>query len=393
MSFTNTLYTSALLALLVACTGTQKENAPATETSPNSVRISESSLKLMDVALAPPQKKVIQSFVYLNGKVVTLPNLRASVSTDIEGKIDKIFVREGHLVKKGQTLMTLRSMALIELQNEFLEAKSQRDFLDIEFKRQEELIRNNIGALVEFQVTQARLKAAQSKENALQAKLRLIGINAAELASGSNSIQSTVTIVAPINGYVIKLPVEIGMLATTNMRLTELVNNEELMADVFVYDVDLDDITEGQEVEIDFINHLYPSVKGTVLHISRAFDPESKSVTAHVAFRAPRGVVILPDMSIRCILSKRENGTPQFTVPKSAILQEEDHPFVYLSFPKEKTDEGYLLHKFRISRGNENEREVQIAFANEPSGEFELVVNNVAIVENERKKRSGMVFE
>lgn len=393
MPFRINLYALLSVAALAACTGSKKDTPPQAEDAPNSVRITQNSLQLMDVTLAAPQKKVIQTLVYLNGKVVTLPNFRASVSTDIEGKIERIFVREGWLVKKGQTLMTLRSMALIELQNEYLEAKSQRDFLEIEFRRQEELIQNNIGALVEFQVTQARLKAAQSKENALQAKLALIGIPAAGLASGTNSIQSTVTIVAPINGYVFKLPVEIGMLATTEMTLTELVNNEELMANVFVYDVDLDDISEGQEVEIDFINHLYPSVKGTVLHLSRAFDPESKSVTAHVSFRAPAGFVILPDMSIRCILAKRETGTAQFTVPKSAVLREEDHAFVYINVPQENTTDGYLLRKYRVSLGNENENEIQIVFANPPASEFQLVVNNVAIVENERKKRSGMLLE
>jgi hypothetical protein len=36
---------------------------------------------------------------------------------------------------------------------------------------------------------------------------------------------------------------------------------------------------------------------------------------------------------------------------------------------------------------------VQIAFANEPKGDYKIVSKNVAIVENERKKRNGMAFE
>jgi RND family efflux transporter MFP subunit len=391
-----TTYNFCLLAIgisLAACSSDPAAKSATEAAAPNSVSLSDSSLRLMDVAVAAPEKKIIRSNVYLNGKVVTMPNYRASVSSDIEGKIEKIFVREGSFVKKGQTLLTLRSMALIELQNEYLEAKSQRDFLEIEFKRQEELIKNNIGALAEFQTTNARFKAADSKENALKAKLRLIGINADQLAAGSNSIQSMVTIVAPIDGYVFKLPIEIGMLATTDMTLTEMVNNEQLMADVYVYDVDLDDIAEGQQVEIDFINHSYPSVMGTVQHISRAFDPDSKAVTAHISFRSPPSSLILPDMSVRCVLAKKESNTPKLTVPKSAILQEEDHHFVYVTFPNEKKGQESLFEKFRIALGTENDKEVQIAFANEPANDFLIVVNNVAIVENERKKRSGMVME
>lgn len=393
---TRITYYSCLLALalyIAACSSKPTDPAAADTSAANSVSISDSSLRLMDVAMAAPEKKIIRSNVYLNGKVVTMPNYRASVSSDIEGKVEKIFVREGSFAKKGQTLMTLRSMALIELQNEYLEAKSERDFLEIEFKRQEELIKNNIGALAEFQTTNARFKAAESKENALKAKLRLIGVNADQLAAGSNSIQSVVTIIAPIDGYVFKLPVEIGMLATTDITLTELVNNDQLMADVYVYDVDLDDISEGQQVEIDFINHSYPSVMGTVQHISRAFDPESKSVTAHIAFRSPPSSLVLPDMSVRCVLSKKESNTPKLTVPKSAVLQEEDHHFVYVTFPGGKKSNEFVFEKYRIALGNESDKEVQIEFANEPTNDFLIVVNNVAIVENERKKRSGMVME
>jgi hypothetical protein len=36
---------------------------------------------------------------------------------------------------------------------------------------------------------------------------------------------------------------------------------------------------------------------------------------------------------------------------------------------------------------------VQIAFANEPTGDYRIVTKNVMIVENERKKKSGMTFE
>ncbi len=390
ISFSHVLAATLLLA---ACSSKSTEPAANDTSAANSVSISDSSLRLMDVAMAAPEQKVIRANVYLNGKVVTMPNYRASVSSDISGKVEKIFVREGSFVKKGQTLMTLRSMALIELQNEYLEAKSERDFLEIEFKRQEELIKNNIGALAEFQTTNARFKAAESKENALKAKLRLIGIDADQLAAGSNSIQSVVTIVAPIDGYVFDLPVEIGMLATTDITLTELVNNDQLMAEVYVYDVDLDDISEGQQVEIDFINHSYPSVMGTVQHISRAFDPESKSVTAHIAFRSPPSSLVLPDMSVRCVLAKKESNTPKLTVPKSAILQEEDHHFVYLTFPSGKKNNEFVFEKYRIALGNESDKEVQIDFANQPANEFLIVVNNVAIVENERKKRSGMVME
>ncbi len=384
------------LAFAVSSCSIQKKNKKdeAGIDNSNLVTITDTSLGLMNITLAQPETKVISSNIYLNGKIVALPNFRASVTSDIEGKVERIYVREGDFVKRGQTLITLRSMAFIELQNQYFEAKSEFDFLSIEYKRQEELNRNNIGALVEFQTTESKLNASQSKMSALKAKLKLLGIDAVKLGQLSkNDVSSTVTIIAPIDGYLFLLPVNVGVLATTEMTLAELVNTNELMADVYAYDNDLDDVHEGQTVEIDFINHSFPSVKGTVVHISRAFDPETKSVRVHVRFVAPPGKLVLPDMSVRCVLMKNESNKPQLTVPVGAVLQEEDHHFIFLTFPAEKLGTENIIHKYRVTLGAQNEREVHIQFANEPNPGFLVVTKNAMIVENERKKKSGLVFE
>jgi cobalt-zinc-cadmium efflux system membrane fusion protein len=384
------LFILLFILSLLSC-GEKKTASIATDENTTVVSIADSSLVLMDVQLTAPEIKQVESNIYLAGKVMAIPNFRASVSTDISGKIDNIMVREGPYVKKGMPLMSLRSMEVIELQNQFFEARAQRDFLQLEFKRQEELIKNNIGALVDFQTTESKLRAAESKVNALQAKLMLLGYSKEFI--NNPEVASNVMILAPIDGYVFKLPVQIGMLATTDVTLAEIVNNRELMADVFVYDKDLDNITEGQPVEIDFITHSYPSVIGSVAHISRAIDPQTKAVTVHVKFTAPADKLVLPDMSVRCVIVKKESLTPKLTVPLAAILTEEDHHFVYLSFINENKNKETMMHKYRVSLGNQNEKQVQIEFANEPTGDYRIVTKNVMIVENERKKKSGMTFE
>jgi membrane fusion protein, heavy metal efflux system len=382
-----------LVSLLItsACSSKKENKAASMDENSNTVSISDSSLALMDVQLSKPEIKLVESNIYLAGKVIAIPNNRASVSSDIEGKVERIFVREGTFVKKGMPLMTLRSMEVIELQNQYFEAKSQLDFLSLEYKRQEELIKNKIGALVDFQTTDARYKASLSKVNALQAKLQLLGFSKEFI--NNPEVATNVTIHSPIDGYVFRLPVQIGVLATTHMTLAEIINNSELMADVFVYDKDLDDITEGQDVEIDFVTHSYPSVIGKVAHISRAIDPETKAVTVHVKFMPPADKLILPEMSIRCVVVKKESLVPKLTVPLSAVLEEEDHSFVYLAFLTERKNNENVLHKFRVTKGNQSEELVQITYANEPKGDYQIVSKNVMIVENERKKKSGIAVE
>lgn len=378
-------YIVFILTFLVTVSCSRQKGKPnITQGDHNAIFIDGKSLALMDVQFIKPEVKIIESNVYLAGKVVAAPNNRASVSSDIEGKVEKIFVNEGNFVKKGTPLMTLRSMAVIELQNQYFEAKSQLDFLTLEYKRQEELIKNRIGALVEFQNTDAKYKAAIAKVNALRAKLQSLGFTKDFFSNPE--VATNITIYSPIDGYVFQLPVQLGVLATTDMTLAEIVNNDELMADVFVYDKDLDDIVEGQKMVIDFITHSYPSVEGTVAHISRAIDPQTKAVTVHVKFQAPTGKMVLPEMSVRCVAIKKESLTPKLAVPRSAVLDEEDHSFVYVELA---SDTIKFLHKYRVIKGNQNEQWVQISFANEPKGDYRVVSKNVMIVENERRKRIG----
>ncbi|NOS54790.1 MAG: hypothetical protein HOP37_00875, partial [Cyclobacteriaceae bacterium] len=97
--------------------------------------------------------------------------------------------------------------------------------------------------------------------------------------------------------------------------------------------------------------------------------------------------------SVRCVVVQRASLTPQLTVPNSAVLREEDHAFVYLAFDQEKKGTTNLLHKYRVELGSQNEQQTQIKFSNQPKESLHLVSKNVAIVENERKKRTGAVLE
>jgi len=373
--------------LLTSCVnrGRQKvsiENA-------NSISISDSSLALMNVQLIEPTFQVIKSNINLAGKVTTVPNNRASVISDIEGRVEKIFVFEGTYVKKGTPIMSLRSMALIELQRQYAEAKSQFDFLLLEYTRQKELADNHISALAKFQDIEAKYKASEGRVKALQAKLQLLGFSRSFI--DSCKIATHLTIRSPIDGYVFDLPVQVGVVATPETKLAEIVNTDDLIADVYVYDKDLDNVAEGQNVLIDFITHSYPSVRGTIMHIARAIDVQTKAVTAHVKFRAPRGKLILPEMSVQCVVIKKASLEPKMVVPHSAILEEADRSYVYLRFSDSTASAQQLLYKYQVTKGDQNEKWVQVTFSNEPKGNYKIVSKNVMIVENERKKRSGLI--
>jgi RND family efflux transporter MFP subunit len=388
MKNTFILYIAIIILFLSACSKQEKVGENLSKTL-DFLELSENQLATLNIKFIKPERKQIVQNVYLNGKVKSLPNLSATVSSNIEGKVDKIFVVEGSIVKKGAPLMTLTSMRLIELQNDYLAAKSEADFATIELERQKELIRNRVGALVDLQTAEAKYKASISREKSISAKLELLGINIANLQDPQHAkISNSVTITSPIDGYVIKLPISIGALASEQTILAELVNINELHAEIYVYDKEINLIKEGQSVEIDFVNSSFKSVIGKVQSISRSIDPETKAIEVHVTFNPPQGALVLPGMSVRAIVLSKDDDVEAHAVPLSAVLQEEDSYYVFGT--ESQIGSGKLqIKKYKVNLGDKDENFTEIIFPNGFPPNLSIAQNNVASLEMQRKQLLG----
>jgi cobalt-zinc-cadmium efflux system membrane fusion protein len=388
-----TIFLSAMylfFTIIIACKN--GHSVKSKEVSEDVLEISNQQLYMLDIELVKPEKRMVENKIYLNGKVMALPNSQASVSSDIEGKVEKVFVLEGAYVKKGQPLVTMRSMELIELQNQYLASKSETDFLDIEYQRQKELMNNKIGALSEFQITEAKFNAAKSKEKALRAKLEMVGVNIRQLNDRElTSISSELVIVSPIDGYVHALPVTVGMLATNHTILAEIINTDDLLSVLYAYDKDIEQIEIGQPVDISFINHTFNNVQGTVTSIERVVDNESKSINVHVKFHAPDKSLIFHDMNIRATIQSNHKSELAHSVLLKSLLQEDDSYYVFWTNNKKNKDGKIQLKKCKVIIGEMNEDFAEIKFLNPMPSTFYIAQNNVMAIEAERKKMGGIV--
>ena len=383
-----------VMLILCFCTSKEKSLDQTSNRSDDEIFMTNEQLKNLSISITSPKKTAIASFLSFNGKVKPLPNLQANVTTDIEGKIENIFVKEGQYVKKGAPLISLRSMALIELQNEYLASRSEVDFLKIEFERQTELRKSEIGSLADFQNTESKYKAAIGKEKAIRAKLELLGLETKLLADSREvEIAKTLIIRAPIDGYILILPVSIGMLAANQTTLAQIVNPSHLMAHVYVYDKDIDMIREGQEVEIDFINASFPSAKGKVINIERGIDEATKAITVHVQFKSPPNCLVLPDMNVKATIFSKDDEDLTFTVPNSALLKEEESYFVYEVLDKKDTKGRNILRKMKVNIQDKNDEVAEVIFKNEFIENSKIAENNVMVLEAERMRLNEMQTE
>lgn len=372
------LYHYTILFLLVASCGETKQEAPAQQ-EPAVLSMSAQQLKLMDIQLGTPQEGIIQTTVEAPGKVVILSQYQASVMARISGNVEKVHVLEGQKVQKGQRLVTLSSVEFINLQEQYLTNRANAIQSELEWDRQRSLKADKAISDKEYQLAQSRYEVSMAAYKASESRIKLLGLSPEQLYQQKQQALNY-DVVAPISGYLLKLPISLGQGVNAQTELAHIVNMEQYHADLFVYEKDVQDVYEGQEVELSFADQRLAKARGVVEFISRGMEAANRTVLVHVVFDAPKGM-ILPDMSIRARLkSKPRKG---FTVAEGAVMISEEGAFVYSAT---ETDKGYQFTKVPVSVGSTAKGRVEILYKDTSVKPQQIVETGTLLVEGMTKK-------
>jgi len=154
-------------------TSTKDTTATKEEPTVTEVELTDDQIKAIDLETGSIEQRNLKSTIKVNGKLMLPPQNQAQVSILTGGIVKSIDVTEGSFVKQGQTLATIVNNEVIQLQQDYLENKSQLVYLQAEFKRQKELQEDRINATKTLQQVQNELSMAQAKQKGLQTKLEL----------------------------------------------------------------------------------------------------------------------------------------------------------------------------------------------------------------------------
>lgn len=158
-------------------------------------------------------------------------------------KITKIYVREGQYVKKGDILLELDSEVEAQAYNLALSkvAEYQRrlDLLLDDLRRKQELLKEEI--IPEFNVTQKRLEVRLLEQQIEVAKQE------AELRKKE---LETLTLRAPVDGFVYKLDVRIGELFTPENYERIIIGNPQKQVRLFVESFWIDRVKVGDKFRV-----------------------------------------------------------------------------------------------------------------------------------------------
>lgn len=153
----------------------------------------------------------------------------AFISPEVSGQITAIYVKEGQKVKKGQLLARLNTSVV---EKNIKELKTQLEYAETMFNKQEELWNQNIGSERQYLEAKNQVESLRNKLETLEAQYNMS------------------LIYSPFTGYVEDIAQKVGELAMPGMQLMQVVSLDKLKVSAMISEAHLPVVKEGELVEI-----------------------------------------------------------------------------------------------------------------------------------------------
>lgn len=328
------ILTAAIVWLSSCSSKGSAETAPAEETKveeADMVDLSEDQYKTVNIQFGTVEEKNLSSVIRASGEIEAPPQQLITVSSPYGGVVKNIPLLEGKFVSQGQVVAVLENPEFIQLQQDYLDYKSQLSFLKEELDRQQELAKENVNAKKTLQKASSEYNSMVARVQGLRSKLQLININPDKIGSGSISSRSNVY--ATTSGYVTKVKANIGKYVNANEALAEIADTRELHVELTVFEKDVPKIKAGQKVRFVLNNE----TKERLAEISLIGREISTDRTVRVHCRLVKeDRELLPGLFLKGII---ETGVATTTaLPDKAIVQSAGKSYIFIASEETKEE-------------------------------------------------------
>jgi len=270
----------------------------------------------------------------------------ARISTRIAGFVEKILVKEGDKVQKGQLLMVIDPKDLIARKESLIHqmeaTKAQLWAAERTYKRLLSL--KDVGGVTEQQLdmAKAQVEALKNAVKALEAGIKAI----------DNNLRYA-KITAPFDGVVSMKPVNVGDFVGPGSFLIAI-DKPPYEVVVYLPERFWGKVYEGQTLKLKVKNK---TVEGKVKTVAPQVDPMSRSFMVKVSLPQPCKVVSGQSVYVEVPEVKKE---AVILIPKSAVIKWGDFTGVYV------VDKNGIIHLRFVRLGEEFGDKVEVLAGLEP---------------------------
>lgn len=320
------LIVSILLGSCSSGSDTPKEQA-SDVSSANEAALTDEQIKILNIAFGKIETRTVSQTIKVNGMLDVPPQNMVTISAPLGGFVKYTELLQGMRVRKGQVLAMMEDPAYIQLQQDYIESKSQLEFLELEYTRQQQLAAENVNAAKTLQQAKSNYVSTKAKVEGLRSKLQLIHLSPEHIEQGE--IKNTIAIVSPISGYVTQVHVNIGMYVQPADVMFKIVDTEHLHAEAQVFEKDLAQLKVGQHVLLTLAHESRPRTANVYLIGKEISSERTVRVHCHLDKEDPD---LIPGMYFTALIETSERSV--LAVPENAIVSFEGAEYVFLQKDK-----------------------------------------------------------
>ena len=309
--------------LIGSCSKEETAKEEIGTVSGNQVSLTDLQIKNAGIETQILNNLDIANKIILTGQIDVPPQGMASVSAPSGGYVRVSRFMPGNFVKKGQTLAMLENPELVQLQQDYLLAKSNLKYANQDYSRQKDLNENKASS---DKVTQKAYNEAQNQNIMMKStaqKLSSVGINPNTL--NANNIRRSFAVSSPISGYISSVNVNIGQYVSPMEKMFEIVNTSDIHLALKVFEKDLSKISVGQKVFAYTNQNPKKKYEARIFLLGKDFSAD-RSVLVHCHF-VDQDATLIPGTFMNAeIEADSEIG---FVIPDDAIVTWEEKQYIF----------------------------------------------------------------
>jgi len=289
----------ALSFLIVSCGGDHKSS---TVESMDPVAVKVSNIKTDNN----------NPFVTASGKIEATNS--ANLSTRMMGYVNKVYVKVGDRVKKGQLLISINNVDLqakrAQVNANITKATAAFNIAEKDYNRFKNLYKENSASQKEmddmtahYEMSKAGLEAANQMKNEINAQFAYVDIR------------------SPFNGIVTNKFIEVGDMANPGVPLiaVESPNNFEVTA--MVPESNISQIKSGSKVEVQ-VKSIHKTLQGKVTEVSTSAKNTGGQYLVKIVLDKTNDRILSGMFAtVQFPVEKNKNSTSIVLVPASAIVK------------------------------------------------------------------------
>ncbi len=315
----------------------------------NIVELTDAQLAQTEIVIGKVEKRKIGHEISVNGMIDVPPQGNISVTVPYGGFLKRTTMLPGTKLKKGQVIASVENPEFIDFQRDYLEALANNEYLKADFERQQTLNDAEVTSSKVFQKAKSNYMTNKANIQALESKLRLIGINPSSVKNGK--ISSVVNVYSPINGIVREVYINTGKFFNPQDVLMDITDASDLHVELKVYEDDIPLIRIGQRIRFRLANAPKEWMEAEVFLIGNNVR-DDRSITIHGHLKE-KNENLLPGMFINANIEV--DALEQNAVPEEAIVRFDGKHYIFKSLGSRKEGEQMMndFEMVEISRGNE----------------------------------------